>query len=231
MSKRSSFAPRPKDFWRTPAEALAPLLPQLPAATLFAEPCAGDGALIDLMTAAEHKCVLASDLSPERGDVKAADALKLMDIQADMVVTNPPWTRSILHPLIDHLSAQLPCWFLFDADWIFTKQSASLIHRCSKIVPIGRVKWIPDSKYSGMDSAAWYEFLPGHTIGPRFIGYQSGASALRAVRAPRQPPAVINLPPPAAADPSPSATDLLARLRGKVRPMANIPTLTADHVE
>lgn len=41
----------------------------------------------------------------------------------------------------------------------------------------------------------------------------------------------IIAPAPAAADPGLSATDLLARLRGKVRPMANIPTLTAEHVE
>lgn len=230
MSKRSQFAPRPKDFWRTPAEALAPLLPQLPAGTLFAEPCAGDGALVDLLTAAGHKCVWATDTAPARDDVRLADALTLRDISADMFVTNPPWTRTILHPLIDHLSSMLPTWLLFDADWGFTKQSAGLIHRCSKIVPIGRIKWIPDSKYSGMDSCAWYEFLPGHTIGPRFVGYQEAASALRAVRAPRQAPAVATAPTPAPAPPDHLATDLLARLRGKLRPMANIPRLGPEQV-
>lgn len=40
--------------------------------------------------------------------------------------------------------------------------------------------------------------------------------------------AVTIAPAPAAADPGPSSTDLLARLRGKVRPMANIPTLSAE---
>jgi len=231
VSKRSHFASRPKDFWRTPAEALAPLLPQLPAGTLYAEPCAGDGALIDLLAAAGHKCVSATDISPERVDIGVADALTLHDINADMFVTNPPWTRSILHPLIAHLSSMLPTWLLFDADWPFTKQSAELIGRCSKIVPIGRIKWIQDSKYSGMDSCAWYEFLPGHTIGPRFVGYQEGTSALRAVRAPRQPAVATTASMAAASPPAALATDLLARLRGKLRPMANIPTLNVDQIE
>ena len=149
-----------------------PLLPHLPAGTLFDEPCAGNGALIDLLEAAGHRCVWASDTAPERDDIDMADALDLTGndhIGADMVITNPPWTRSILHPLIDHLSAILPCWFLFDASWPYTKQSADLIRRCSKIVPVGRIKWIPDSPYAGKDDCAWFEFLPGHTTGPRLV--------------------------------------------------------------
>ena len=172
MGKRSAFPRIPKDKYRTPLAAVVPLLPHLPAGTLFDEPCAGNGALIDLLEAAGHRCVWASDTAPERDDIDMADALDLTGndhIGADMVITNPPWTRSILHPLIDHLSAILPCWFLFDASWPYTKQSADLIRRCSKIVPVGRIKWIPDSPYAGKDDCAWFEFLPGHTTGPRLV--------------------------------------------------------------
>ena len=177
MSKRSSFEPRPKDFWPTPEKAVLPLLPHLPAAPTFAEPCAGNGALLDLLEAAGHQCVWATDTSPARDDVRLGDALELRNIGADMFITNPPWSRHVLHPLIRHLSAMLPTWLLFDADWGFTKQSAGLIQRCSRIVPIGRIKWIPDSKFSGMDSCAWYEFTPGHEDGPQFIGYPVIAEA------------------------------------------------------
>ena len=174
MGKRSGQFDRiPKDKYATPREAVLPLLPQLPARTLFAEPCAGNGALIDLLASEGHQCVLASDVAPERPWIQVLDALELRNIDADMVITNPPWTRNILHPIIDHLSAILPCWFLFDADWAYTRQSADLIRRCAKIVPIGRIKWIPDSPHVGKDNACWYQFLPGHSIGPRFVGRET----------------------------------------------------------
>lgn len=177
MSKRSKFEPRAKDFWPTPQKAAAPLLPYLPPRTVFAEPCAGNGALIDLLEAAGHQCIWATDTSPMRPDVAFADAMDLRNIGADMFITNPPWRREVLHPMIRHLSSMLPTWLLFDADWGFTKQSAGLIQRCSRIVPIGRVKWIPDSKFSGMDSCAWYEFLPGHQSGPRLLSYPIAEAA------------------------------------------------------
>src|ERR1700730_15115432 len=146
MSKRSlQFDRIPKDKYATPREAVLPLLPQLPARTVFAEPCAGNGALIDHLAAAGQQCVWATDTTPEREDVAYADALTLRNIGADMFVTNPPWSRELMHPIIDHLSAMLPCWFLFDSDWSYTVQSSELIRRCSKIVPVGRIKWIPDS--------------------------------------------------------------------------------------
>jgi hypothetical protein len=45
------FARRERDFYPTPAEAVVPLLPHLSPRTRFSEPCAGDGALIDHLTA------------------------------------------------------------------------------------------------------------------------------------------------------------------------------------
>jgi hypothetical protein len=224
MSKRSSFPKIERDKYRTPYEAVLPLLPQLPAGSLFAEPCAGNGVLIDHLVSAGHKCVWASDIEAERDDIRPFDAMSLRNISADICITNPPWTRSILHPLIDHLSAMLPCWFLFDASWPFTKQSSDLIRRCSKIVPVGRVKWFPDSPHMGMDDVAWYEFLPGHTIGPRLVPRQiasGGRPLVRIDRAALQPPAAGSAPPAA---PGPSTSSLLAKLRGGMRPM-NIPRL------
>lgn len=241
MSKRSNFEKIDKDKYRTPREAVLPLLPQLPVGTQFCEPCAGNGILIDHLIAAGHQCVWASDIEPERADILPMDALDLSnvaDIRADMFITNPPWTRSILHPMIDHLSAMLPCWFLFDANWAFTLQSSDLIKRCSKIVPIGRVKWFPDTPYMGMDDSAWFEFLPGHTIGPRLVPRQDDRRAARLIPVTQHELPLETAPAPAAASPMAiqaqsymqRSAPMLARLRAKMRPM-NIPSLKGEDPE
>ncbi len=46
MGKRSDFERVPRDFYPTPYEAVVPLLAHLPENCSYAEPCAGDGALI-----------------------------------------------------------------------------------------------------------------------------------------------------------------------------------------
>jgi hypothetical protein len=176
MGKRSNFSRLEKDKYNTPQSAILPLLPFLHTRTLFAEPCAGAGALIDILEGAGHVCMQASDIAPERGDITLISALDVNweHIDADVIITNPPWTRSLMHPIIDCLSEKMVCWFLFDADWMHTRQSSQLIKRCSRIISVGRIKWIPGSPYVGKDNCCWYEFVPGHTLGPKFIGRQSG---------------------------------------------------------
>ena len=34
------------------------------------------------------------------------------------------------------------------------------MNHCTDIVPIGRLKWEPGSKYTGKDNCAWYRFAP-----------------------------------------------------------------------
>ena len=62
MGKRSDFDRAPRDFYPTPREAVLPLLPHLGQRTLFSEPCAGDGALVDHLQAAGHLCIFESDI-------------------------------------------------------------------------------------------------------------------------------------------------------------------------
>lgn len=155
MGKRSSFERRERDFYPTPAEAVEPLLPHLPEGFTFAEPCAGDGALIDHLPGL---CVWASDIEPRSGGIKEWDALTIPKPNADFIITNPPWDRKLLHPMITHFSSLAPTWLLFDADWPHTKQSAPFMPFLRKIVSVGRVKWIPDSKMTGKDNCAWYLF-------------------------------------------------------------------------
>lgn len=152
MGKRSNFERRERDRYPTPYAAVVPLLPHLPTFARFDEPCAGDGDLVGHLECSGHKCVTAGDILTGR------DALEITMTTADMFITNPPWDRTILHPLIDRLSGIAPTWLLFDADWMHTQQSAPYMSRCRKIVSVGRVRWIPDSKMTGKDNSAWYLF-------------------------------------------------------------------------
>lgn len=174
MGKRSDFVRRERDWYPTPREAVAPLLPHLLPGTRFVEPCAGDGALVDALQLAGHLCVGARDIEPQRADIAQADALNVYDLNIDCVITNPPWRRPVLHPLIEHWSSQGPTWLLFDADWIHTRQSAPFIDRLRAIVSVGRVKWIPDSTMTGKDNCCWYLFgRPDPLASSVFYGRQA----------------------------------------------------------
>lgn len=170
MGKRSNFERRERDFYPTPLEAVEPLLEHLAPHTIFHEPCAGDGALVDHLQAAHHACVWASDIEPQTRGIVKGDALEATIGEAEVFITNPPWERSILHKIIVALSDQAPTWLLFDADWIHTRQSAPYIHRLVKIVSVGRVKWIPDSKMTGKDNCCWYLFDGRYNGLPTFFG-------------------------------------------------------------
>lgn len=170
MGKRSSFERVERDFYPTPRLAVLPLLPHLKPATRFCEPCAGDGALLDVLQSEGHICTRARDIEPRRDDIEQKDALTTLTGNIDCFITNPPWDRSILHPLITFLSGQHPTWLLFDADWIHTRQSAPYINRLRKIVSVGRVKWIPDSTMTGKDNCAWHLFDTPGTNPPAFYG-------------------------------------------------------------
>ncbi len=162
MGKRSDFKRRPMDFYATPEEAVLPLLPYLPANTKFCEPCAGEGHLIRHLEKHGHQCVIAFDVDPEKPypvlDARNMEKQHFHD--AGYIITNPPWSRPILHNLIDRFANLTPTWLLFDADWMFTKQSTPFMYYCRMIVAVGRVKWIEGSKNTGKDNCAWYLFGP-----------------------------------------------------------------------
>lgn len=167
MGKRSSFERVERDFYPTPLEAVLPLFPHwidvTPGVITFVEPCAGDGALSDhIWRNSRRNCKWREfDIEPQSERIFKKDALTLdcNDIRGyDYIVTNPPWDRKILHPMIDHFRNLRPTWLLFDADWMHTKQASPYLKFCKKIVSVGRVKWIPDSKMTGKDNCAWYLF-------------------------------------------------------------------------
>ncbi len=154
MGKRSNFERREADFYPTPRAAVVPLIPYLRSSGIrtFAEPCAGDGDLVRHLESFRLRCVHAGDIRSgqdafERDDYGGADA----------IITNPPWSRDVLHGLVTHFQNIAPTWLLLDADWKQTRQAAPFLPHCSDIVAIGRVKWIAGSKHTGKDNACWYE--------------------------------------------------------------------------
>jgi hypothetical protein len=171
MGKRSDFERVEKDFYRTiDPRAVAALAPHLKPQTRFAEPCAGAGDLIKALEEIGHRCVWQSDIAFDDPVDAAMLNMEVVAPYADAVITNPPWTRNELHPIIENLSAGLPTWLLFDADWAHTRQSAPYMGRCTDIVSIGRLIWIPGTTTSGKDNCAWYRFSRDKDGPTRFHG-------------------------------------------------------------
>lgn len=118
----------------------------------FAEPCAGAGDLIQLLEAAGLQCVWGLELEPQdeglrnRWPIGVGDALQLRERDlpgVDLFITNPPWERDWLEPLIRHLAALRPVWSLHDAGWAYAARSAALGAICTDVVAVGRLKWFP----------------------------------------------------------------------------------------
>lgn len=173
MGKRSSFEKLPRSKYYTPVQPVRFLRPFIGGISTFIEPCAGDGRLIGHVEALGPRCVFSCDIEPDAGtSILRADALQLdlRHIEADAIITNPPWEREDLHPMIRHFSEQFPTWLLFDSDWAFNVQSGPFLRQCSHIVAVGRVKWMEDTSDSGKENCAWYRFDARHNVGPRFYG-------------------------------------------------------------
>lgn len=173
MGKRSDFPRRERDYYPTPIEAVHPLIPHLPIGATFIEPCAGNGALVSHLASFGHYCTRALDADPQGVAIEKADALTddgLHRWQADFIITNPPWSRPVLHQMIAKFSFIMPTWLLFDADWMHTRQSAPFMPMLRKVVSVGRVKWIPDSKMTGKDNVAWHLFDANSHGATEFVG-------------------------------------------------------------
>ena len=139
MGKRSTFERIPRDFYPTPQRAVPPLIPHLRGVRSFAEPCCGDGALVRHLESLGLRCAYAGDIATGQ------DALAARPTTAplDAIITNPPYTRPLMHALIAHFQRIAPTWLLLELDWAATKQAIPYLTNCSDIVTIGRLRWIP----------------------------------------------------------------------------------------
>jgi hypothetical protein len=164
MSKRSSlFERRDKDYYPTPEKAIFPLLNHLPKEKFYyCEPCAGDGRLLNYLDKyTSGKWVSCYDIEPKQPYICQKDTIALSEKDvhnSDYIITNPPWSRNILHPMIFNFRNIRPTWLLFDLDWAATHQAQSYLKFCEKIVVVGRLKWIENSPHTSKDNCAWYLF-------------------------------------------------------------------------
>lgn len=165
MGKRSEFKRIDKDFYRTiDPRAVAALLPHIEHVKWYLEPFAGQGDLIRELARNGKTCAYACDKHMAAPNISKADCFNGNFHYNDIVITNPPWSRDILHKAIDFFGSRCETWFLFDADWAHTKQSSELMKRyCTDIVSIGRLIWIEGTNTSGKDNCAWYRFHPVNT--------------------------------------------------------------------
>lgn len=169
MSKRSfqKFKRRKGDRYLTvDPKPVQVLLKHLPPRIRFAEPCAGKGHLSDQLVRAGHTAEYLGDTNPGRGDIVCQDALswnisERPKRRISYIITNPVWTRPVMHEMIVRFSSMRPTWLLFDADWAHTDQAAPYRHLCQKIVSVGRVSWMGNG-VGGYDNCAWYLFDARH---------------------------------------------------------------------
>ena len=165
MGKRSEFDRNERDYYRTfDRKAVSPLVKHLPYDVCFTEPFCGDGALIGNIV--DHlpkaKVISCSDIHPLISGADVCDYKDATYFNDSFVISNPPWNRKILHKAIDFYwnlweSRNVTTWLLFDANWLWTKQAKPYYPKIEYIVPVGRVKWIEDSKMSSKDDVAWYK--------------------------------------------------------------------------
>jgi len=166
VGKRSSFKRRKQDRYFTPPEAVVPLLPHLEDVRAYIEPCVGQGHILDALTNLTRQidgsylsCFWQSDIDTGHDarffdyEFRECDSM----ISPTHFITNGPWTRELLHPIIENLSDQLPTWLLFDAPWMHTKQAIPYLKKCRKIVSVGRVSWMQNGT-SSLDDCCWYLF-------------------------------------------------------------------------
>ncbi len=172
MGKRSAFKRREQDFYPTPREAVERVLPQLQIdLNLFGgyiEPCVGDGALRKHLSdlTGVHNCWYMLDIVPRMIGPKEGDATDHKEMEyaksfSKLIITNPPWSFEPLTAMLETWrELGFTVWVLLSGDWAHNLRSAPYLSYCTDIVPVGRLKWMPDSKYASKDNNAWYRFEP-----------------------------------------------------------------------
>lgn len=169
MGKRSNFERNPRNYYRTfDPKAVKVLAPLLAGPTAYIEPCAGDGVLIRQLNALGHRCAWASDLEPQAPGIAEFDVFDLKFKAGALVITNPPWSRDFLHPFILWLMSQgVRAWLLWDTNWVNNVGSADILRRfVVSVHPIGRMKWVENTKDVSKDDCAWFYLDPNKEPGP-----------------------------------------------------------------
>lgn len=166
MGKRESIKkPKsPRDYYRTiDSDAVRSLLPYIAGLT-YVEPCAGAGDLISLIGGQPYFCSAAYDIDPQISEITQRNCLTLQEkdlIGVDCFVTNPPFSKDMLLPIIEHLSSLRPTWLLLPSDLMHNVYMKPHLNFCDLILSIGRLCWFKDDKgkmVKGVDNYCFYRF-------------------------------------------------------------------------
>ena len=153
-----------KDFYATiDPDAVTPLIPYVRGKT-FGETFYGDGDLEDLLMDTAT-CKWRSDI---RETVLSSKVMPATDVTAydlrdcDLIISNPPFTRSVLLPCIDHLITLKPTWLLLPSDMLHNKYMTPYMKKCELVLSVGRLCWFLDDngkKIKGVDNYMWAKFV------------------------------------------------------------------------
>jgi len=143
MSKRSNMEKIPRDLYETidPNSVPSVFLDRV-RGSRYAEPCCGSGQLADRLGDAAV-CKWASDIHPLGYGIKW-DAMCLSKhelARCDLIITNPPYTKDVLLPMIDHFVRLKPTWLLLPADLMHNKYFRPYMRMCNEVISVGRLYW------------------------------------------------------------------------------------------
>ena len=160
---------RDRDWYATPEKAVKSLIVHLPDYGTFCEPCAGDGRLskhVETLTSTTVWAKLQYDIEPQADGIIKKDSLSLVPsdlFEIDFLITNPPFEWETLQQMLELFPTLKPTWLLLPFGYACNKRMAPYMAVCKTVVPIGRVKWIEDSKQSSTDDFAWFLFDASHS--------------------------------------------------------------------
>lgn len=162
MGKRSNMPRKKNDAYDTPySPAIPALLPHLPSACYYIEPCAGKGNLINHLAKHGHTCTLAIDIEPRAAGIlrKSAFALRVKKgSPKPRFITNPPFKDEWLFPLMKHLCPMGEVWLLLPADKAINANFSEYLRVWGRdIVAIGRISW-EENGVGSTENFAWFRF-------------------------------------------------------------------------
>lgn len=177
MSKRNqSFERVSRDYYPTiDPKAIPPNLLKHIRGKTYAEPFYGEGDMEDLLMDVAT-CKWRSDIRETVGCSSVRDALTLTssDLEGcDLVVSNPPYQKDVLLPLLDHLVSLKPTWLLLPSDLMFNGYMAPYMKQCERVVGVGRLFWFENTwvalepfDHDELDKKwdkqiEWYDFTKG----------------------------------------------------------------------
>ena len=105
----------------------------------FCESCAGNYDLVRHLESFGLRCVSSGDIT------RGQDALRVERFDAP-VITNPPFSRNLLLPLLEHFVATAPStWLLLPADFAHVAYARPYLSRCTAIVTARWARWFGGS--------------------------------------------------------------------------------------